>query len=90
MLEARDETFGTYYIKAKADGRHHICFMSKGNVKLGFSILGGHPADANPASSQYEKDPVLDAMEQLKLGLRSIQDEHSYILLREKVHSKSK
>jgi hypothetical protein len=89
MLESRGEAFGTYSTKAVKDGKHFICFISKNSVKLSFNILGGHPADANPASGQTERDPVLIAMEQLKIGLRTVQEEQSYILLREKIHSKT-
>lgn len=90
LLEARNEPFGTYYSKAVVDGRHYICFTSKGGAKVSFNILGGHPADANPASGQTEKDPTLEAMEQLKVGLRAVQEEQAYIIVRERAHTKSK
>jgi len=49
----------------------------------------GNGAGANglpPTGGQAAKDPLLESMEQLRIGLRAIQDEQSYLLQREQLH----
>lgn len=80
------ETYGSYSITAKSPGRHSFEFFNNDAVgspakKISFSIVGDGVADPNK-----KLDPVQNELRDLNAALRTVRDEHAFLMEREIKH----
>ena len=85
IFEGPAETYGSYSLTAKSHGIHSFKFINSDGYghppkKITFSVTGSHEEAAK------DLNPVHNELKQLNMALRSVQDEHTFLVDRELKH----